>query len=361
MGRALELAARALGRTSPNPMVGALVVKGDRVVGQGYHARAGTPHAEVHALGEAGGEAKGATLYVTLEPCCHHGKTGPCSEAVVAAGVGRVVAAMADPNPLVAGKGFERLRQAGIVVECGVLEEEARQLNEVFIKYITTGRPFVVLKAAMSLDGKIATANGLSQWITGPRARQEGHRLRNSYDAILVGINTVLTDNPSLTCRLPEGGGRDPVRIILDSMARTPLGARVITQGSSAPTIVAVSEQAPGDRVRALLAEGVRVVPVPGSGGRVNIEALLSILSKEITSVLVEGGARVHASALEAGIADKVLWFVAPKIMGGIKAPGPVAGSGVNTPDDAVQLDRVRVSSVDQDICIEGYVVKRGG
>jgi len=207
MQMALNLAAGARGRTSPNPMVGAVVVKDGRVIGSGYHLRAGAPHAELHALNEAGAAARGATLYVTLEPCCHHGRTGPCTEAVIGAGVAKVVVAMTDPNPRVSGGGIRKLRQAGIEVVLGVLEDEARRLNEVFIKYITTGRPFVVAKAAMSLDGKIATRSGKSQWITGPGARARGHRLRDWYDAVLVGIGTVLADNPSLTTRLPAGGG----------------------------------------------------------------------------------------------------------------------------------------------------------
>lgn len=361
MQMALDLARRAMGRTSPNPMVGAVVVKDGRVVGQGYHARAGTPHAEINALQEAGAQAAGATLYVTLEPCCHHGRTGPCTEAVLAAGVSRVVAAMTDPNPLVAGRGLERLREAGVEVTVGVMEEEARQLNEVFIKYITTRRPFVVLKAAMSLDGKIATRTGESRWITGREARLEVHRLRDRYDAILVGVNTVLLDNPSLTTRLPEGEGKDPVRIIVDSRARTPPQARVITQSSPAPTIIAVTPDAPEENLRRLEGAGAKILIVPGSGPRVDLAALMAELGRrEITSVLIEGGAEIHASALEARIVDKVIWFIAPQIIGGRQAPGPVGGEGPARLAEAVELKEVSVDRYGPDICVQGYVETGG-
>ncbi len=357
---ALDLAAAALGRTSPNPMVGAVVVRDGVIVGKGYHARAGTPHAEVLALKEAGDRAAGSTLYVTLEPCCHHGRTGPCTEAVIEAGVKRVVAAMADPNPLVAGKGLVRLKAAGLEVDCGVLEEEAQRLNEVFIKYITTGLPFVVMKAAMSLDGKIATRAGDSRWITGPEAREYGHRLRDRYDAIMVGVNTVLADNPSLTTRLP-GGGRDPVRLVLDSMARTPPGSRVINRSSVAPTIIVTTGLAPRDRVRALEEAGAEVLPVQAGagGGRVDmIELMRALAGREITSVLIEGGGQVHASALAAGVVDKVAWFIAPKLIGGREAPGPLAGRGAERLSDAALIERVSVSGMGNDIYIEGYITK---
>ncbi|BAF59942.1 pyrimidine reductase and Pyrimidine deaminase [Pelotomaculum thermopropionicum SI] len=356
MNMALELAARARGRTSPNPMVGAVLVKNGVVVGQGYHMKAGTPHAEIIALKEAGNEARGATLYVNLEPCCHYGRTGPCADAVIEAGVARVVAAMADPNPLVAGGGLKKIKEAGLEVTLGVMEDEARELNEAFIKYVTTRRPFVLAKAALSLDGKIAARTGRSKWITGPAARAYVHQLRDWYDAILVGIGTILADDPSLTARLPGGGGRDPVRVILDSLARTPLNARVIKQKSKAPTVIAVTAGAPPGRVKALQEAGAQVVVV-NSGPRVDLPELMRILAeKEITSVLIEGGAEVHGSAFAAGIVDKVAWFIAPKIIGGRDAPGPVGGEGVDDPGGALELERIKVSRLDQDICIEGYV-----
>ncbi|MDK2888394.1 MAG: diaminohydroxyphosphoribosylaminopyrimidine deaminase [Thermoanaerobacter sp.] len=357
MRMALDLAKKAMGRTSPNPMVGAVLVKDGQVVGRGYHARAGTPHAEIHALREAGERAEGATLYVTLEPCCHQGRTGPCTEAILAAGVKRVVTAMVDPNPLVAGRGVERLRQAGVEVTVGVLEEEARRLNEVFVKYITTRSPFVVLKAAMSLDGKIATRTGESRWITGSQARLAVHYLRDRYDAILVGINTVLKDNPSLTTRLPDREGRDPVRVIVDSLARTPPGARVITQESPAPTIVAVTEKAPEENRRRLEDAGARVLVVPGPGPGVDLVALMKELARrEITSVLVEGGSRIHASFLESRLVDKVIWFIAPLIIGGSSAPGPVGGEGPARLSEAVRLREVLITRYGEDFCVEGYV-----
>jgi len=358
MKMALELAARARGRTSPNPMVGAVVVKDGTVIGKGWHQRAGTPHAEIHAIREAGADAAGATLYVTLEPCCHHGRTGPCSEAVIRARVARVVVAMADPNPLVSGGGIKRLAEAGIDVACGVLEQEAAALNEIFIKYITTRMPFVLAKAAMSLDGKIATRTGKSRWITGPEARAYGHRLRGWHDAILVGLGTVLADDPFLTARLPGGGGRDPVRVILDSQARAPLDANVFSRHSKATAIVATTPLAPPGRLAALESAGAKVL-VAGEGPAVDIKVLFAKLAAmEITSVLIEGGAAVHASALEAGVVDKVAWFVAPKIIGGAGAPGPVGGRGIEDPSLAVALDRLEIKRLGEDFCLEGTVRK---
>ncbi|OPX84202.1 MAG: Riboflavin biosynthesis protein RibD [Pelotomaculum sp. PtaB.Bin104] len=353
---ALELAARARGRTSPNPMVGAVVVKDGRIVGQGYHLRAGTPHAEVLALEEAGRDAAGSTLYVTLEPCCHKGRTGPCTEAVIAAGLTKVVIAMADPNPLVAGGGIKRLREAGLEVIQGVMGEEALELNEVFIKFITARRPYVVAKAAMSLDGKIATRNGHSKWITGPEARACGHRLRDWYDAILVGIGTVLADDPSLTTRLPDGTGHDPVRVILDSQARTPLSANVLNQRSPAPTLIATTAGAPPERLEALRQTGAEVLVI-NEGPRVNLTELTRVLGqREITSILIEGGAEVHGCALAEKIVDKAVWFIAPKIIGGREAPGPVGGRGPSDLSGAADLERVKVSRVGPDLCVEGYI-----
>ncbi len=352
---ALELAAKARGRTSPNPMAGAVIVKEGNIVGRGYHLQPGTPHAEVNALNEAGKKAKGGTLYVTLEPCCHYGRTGPCTEAIIQAGVTKVVAAMIDPNPLVSGKGFKRLRDAGIEVVCGVLENEARRLNEVFIKYITTGMPFIVAKAAISLDGKIATRSGKSKWITGPVTRAYGHQMRDWYDAVMVGIGTVLADDPLLSTRLPGGGGRDPVRVILDSQARIPLNARVLNQQSKAPTIIAVTASVKHEKLEALRLAGAQVLVV-GGGHRVDVAALMKMLGKRgITSVLIEGGAGIHGAAIPAGIADKAAWFIAPIIIGGLGAPGPVGGLGVDELSEAPALEIVEVRSMGQDIYVEAY------
>ncbi|MGI9859846.1 bifunctional diaminohydroxyphosphoribosylaminopyrimidine deaminase/5-amino-6-(5-phosphoribosylamino)uracil reductase RibD [Moorella naiadis] len=360
MRRALDLARRGLGRTSPNPAVGAVIVKDGRVVGEGYHQKAGTPHAEIHALQAAGPAARGSILYVTLEPCCHYGRTPPCTAAIIAAGIRRVVAAMADPNPKVAGGGFQALRQAGIEVETGLLGEEARQLNEAFIKYITTGNPWVTLKMALTLDGKIATRTGAARWITGPEARERAHELRDTHDAILVGIGTVLADDPELTTRLPAGRGRDAVRVILDSHLRLPLTTRVVNLQSAAPTLVATTAAAPAAAREELTARGVQVLVLPEEEGRVAWQPLLAELARrQITSILVEGGRGVNATALAAGVVDKVIAFIAPKIFGGVEAPGPVGGLGVADPEDAWRLDGLVVEPCGEDIMLSGYLGKR--
>lgn len=355
---ALNLAQQARGRTSPNPMVGALVVKNNKIIGQGYHAKAGTPHAEIHALNEAGKEAAGATLYVTLEPCCHHGRTEPCTKAILNSGVERVVVAMVDPNPLVKGKGIRCLREGGLRVDIGVLEKEACCLNETFIKYIITKMPFVLLKTAMSLDGKIATRTGESKWITGSEARNYSHQLRSWYDAILVGVNTILKDNPALTARLSEKETKNPVRIVVDSQARTPLEAQVVTSAKETPTLIAVTNTAPADKISRLEKMGVEVLPVnANSNGRVDLKALMLELGRrEITSLLIEGGGEVHSSALKAGIADKIVWFIAPLIIGGQGAPGPVGGEGVASLKEAITLKQITMKKFGQDIYVEGYL-----
>ncbi|WP_031515252.1 bifunctional diaminohydroxyphosphoribosylaminopyrimidine deaminase/5-amino-6-(5-phosphoribosylamino)uracil reductase RibD [Desulfofalx alkaliphila] len=361
MKEALQLAAKAEGYTSPNPMVGAVVVKNNMVVGKGYHQRAGSPHAEVHALREAGDQARGATLYVTLEPCCHYGRTPPCTEAIKAAGIRKVVVAMTDPNPKVAGKGIEILKEAGIEVVSGVLEEEAARLNEIFLKYISHNKPLVALKAAVSLDGKIATSTGESQWITGSESRNYAHVLRHRYDAILVGVNTVLIDNPSLTTRLPEGKGLDPIRVVLDSKCRTPLNAKVINQPSNARTIIVTTKAAPRDRIKALEAAGAEVIVAEDHNGRVSIPDLLEHLGRrQITGLLVEGGAGVHGSFLEAKAVDKVYWFIAPMIIGGVNAPGAVGGEGVKSLTDAMRIKHLTLHRFGPDICVEGYTDQGG-
>lgn len=362
MERALALAARGRGRTSPNPMVGAVVVKDGAIVGEGYHARAGADHAEVVALVAAGAAAQGATLYVTLEPCCHHGRTPPCVEPIIAAGIARVVAAVQDPNPLVGGGGLARLRGAEIAVEVGLLAAETARLNEAFFAYVTTGRPFVILKAAASLDGRIATRAGESRWITGEAARRRVHELRNEVGAVLVGIGTVLRDDPLLTTRLGILDQRDPVRIVVDSLARLPPQAKVINRSSAAPTLAAVSAEAPRARIEALERLGVRVLEVEGSPKRVPLHRLMEALGKlEITSLMIEGGAEINASALRDGIVDKVLLFLAPILVGGRGAPGVVGGEDIGRLADAVRLRDVRVERVGEDILVEGYVRKMAG
>jgi diaminohydroxyphosphoribosylaminopyrimidine deaminase / 5-amino-6-(5-phosphoribosylamino)uracil reductase len=338
--------------------VGAVIVKDGSIIGQGYHQKAGTPHAEVHALQEADGQAKDATLYVTLEPCVHYGRTPPCTDAIIRSGIKRVVIAAQDSNPLVAGRGVKTLRDAGIAVTTGVMEKEAVLLNEVFNKFITTRKPFVVLKSAMSLDGKIATYTGQSQWITGTQARQYGHRLRDTYDAILVGIGTILADNPLLTTRLSKGEGRNPMRIILDSTGRTPLSSNVLVD-KSAPTIVIVTEAASPERVGAIEATGAKVHILPKTNNRVDFSALTTLLGqKNITSVLIEGGAAIHGAALQSQVVDKVHFFIAPKIIGGHDAPGPVGGQGIAILTDAVELTGMCSEKIGEDIHIQAYVKK---
>ena len=358
MQRALDLAQRAKGRTSPNPLVGAVIVKDGKVIGEGYHQKAGTPHAEVHALNAAGEDAKGATLYTNLEPCCHWGRTPPCTEALIRAGITHVYVAEVDPNPSVAGKGVQRLQNAGIEVHVGILRQEAADLNEVHRKYIQTGNPFVILKTAMSLDGKIATASGESQWITSEASRQRGHEVRDTVDAILVGRGTVARDNPALTTRLHDREGQDAIRIVLDSHGRTRPDARIFNAESEAGVIVAVTPAAPTENVNILKKAGAEVITVPDAHSKVCFKSLMEILGKrEITSLLIEGGSQINASALAAGIVDKVMCFIAPKLIGGQNAPGPIGGVGIQSLTEAVNLQRMRVIPMpEHDILIEGYL-----
>ncbi len=358
MQRALDLARRAKGRTSPNPLVGAVIVKNGKVIGEGYHQKAGTPHAEVHALNAAGEDAKGATLYTNLEPCCHWGRTPPCTEALIRAGIAQVYVAEVDRNPSVAGKGVQQLQNAGINVHVGVRRQEASDLNEVHRKYIQTGKPFVILKTAMSLDGKIATASGESQWITSEASRQRGHEVRDAVDAILVGRGTVARDNPALTTRLQGREGQDALRIVLDSHGRTRTDARIFNAESEAGVIVAVTPEAPSENVEVLEKAGAEVITVPAVYGKVCFKSLMEILGKrEITSVLIEGGSEINASALAAGIVDKVMCFIAPRLIGGQNAPGPIGGVGIRSLSDAANLRRISVTPLpEHDILIEGYL-----
>jgi diaminohydroxyphosphoribosylaminopyrimidine deaminase/5-amino-6-(5-phosphoribosylamino)uracil reductase len=358
MRMALRLAAKAKGRTSPNPMVGAVVVKGGKVISRGYHRKAGELHAEAIALKKTGKAAKGATLYVTLEPCSHTDKrTPPCTPLVLQSGVKRLVVAMIDPNPRVSGGGIKTLRKSGIEVVTGVLEADAKKLNEAFIKYITTGMPFVTLKIAQTLDGKIATSSGESKWITGEKAREEGHRLRAVNDAVLVGINTVLKDDPSLTARIP--GGRDPIRVIVDSKLRTPLNAKVITQKSSAKTFIAALDTMSKVNLVGLLDAGAEILLARGGSGRVNLKDLMKRLgSFGVTSVLIEGGAELNASALRSGLVDKVVMFIAPMLMTGRDSLCSIGGTSPMKLAQSIGLSDVRARSVGKDMMIEGYVKK---
>ncbi|HZT43533.1 MAG TPA: bifunctional diaminohydroxyphosphoribosylaminopyrimidine deaminase/5-amino-6-(5-phosphoribosylamino)uracil reductase RibD [Chthonomonadaceae bacterium] len=361
MRRALRLAARGL--THPNPMVGCVIVREGAVVGEGYHPAAGQPHAEVFALEQAGERARGATAYVTLEPCCHWGRTPPCTDALIHAGVGRVVAATSDPDPRVQGRGLAALRAAGIETSIGLEEGPARQLNEAFFHFHTTGTPFVTLKAAMTLDGKIATRTGDSRWITGEAARRYVHRLRAQSGAVLVGIGTLLADDPQLTARLPgRKPARQPLRIVVDSQLRTPPEAQAVRLAAEAPTeaplLIAATEEAPAERARALERAGVEIARLPATAdGRVDLAALCALLARQqIQSVLVEGGGELHAALLAANLAQKVLFFIAPKLVGGREAPTPVEGDGCAAISQALPLDRLRVRRFGADLAVEGYV-----
>ncbi|USG66792.1 bifunctional diaminohydroxyphosphoribosylaminopyrimidine deaminase/5-amino-6-(5-phosphoribosylamino)uracil reductase RibD [Brevibacillus ruminantium] len=356
MSLALDLARATKGQTSPNPVVGAVIVRDGMVVGMGAHVKAGEPHAEVHALRMAGELAKGATLYVTLEPCSHYGRTPPCAKAVLEAGIARVVVAAADPNPLVAGKGISLLRQAGVDVVVGVGAVQAKKLNEVFFHYIQKQTPFVTVKTASTLDGKIATRTGDSRWITGEEARKRVHQLRREHDAILVGVQTVLADDPALTAR--EQGqvtGRQPLRVILDNHLRIPDTACVLRDGH-APTLLFASDQAPVERQRQLESLGAEVVRL---AGRVSVEQVLAELGKRgISSLLVEGGATVNGSFLDARAVQKVVHFLSCKLVGGAAAPASYGGLGQSFMQDAISLADVEMELFGgHDLCIAGYPV----
>jgi diaminohydroxyphosphoribosylaminopyrimidine deaminase/5-amino-6-(5-phosphoribosylamino)uracil reductase len=337
MRLALRLARRGFGRTSPNPMVGAVLVRNGAVIGQGWHRGAGRPHAEIEALADAQNAVQGATLFVTLEPCCTHGRTPPCTDAIIAAGIRRVVAAAQDPNPQHRGKGFEILKHAGVEVSTGLLEAEATELNEAFNHWIVNRTPFITVKAAMSLDGKIATVTGESKWITGEKARAYGMKLRAGADAILVGVNTVVQDDPSLTVRLPGFNDKCLRRIILDPNARTPAKARVVSD----LTTLVVTRFAPKQRVKALGAHA-QILEAPVRNGMIDLRWLLRKLGAEnVASLLVEGGGETNASFLTAKLAHRVTFFYAPMVLGGAGAPKAVGGNGFARLRDAIRLRNV--------------------
>lgn len=357
MKLAMQLAENAIGRTSPNPLVGAVIVKDNRVVGCGWHRKAGTPHAEVHALNQAGELAQGADVYVTLEPCAHYGKTPPCAKALVEAKVKNVYGGLLDVNPKVAGKGFKILEDAGIHVEYGFLQDELRKQNEVFFKWIEHKKPFVVLKAAMTLDGKIATATGQSKWITNETSRAYGYKLRDIYDGIMVGINTVIEDNPMLTARVD--GGKNPIRIVVDSSLKIDINANVV-QDKSAKTIIATTDKADKDKILKLQAQDVDVIVVDkDENDKVDIEKLLDILGQQnICSILVEGGATLNGSFVAKKLVDKVYFFIAPKIIGGKEAKTPVAGTGILNLQEALALKDIQIEKLEEDVLIIGRVDK---
>lgn len=358
MQLALDLAASAKGKTNPNPVVGAVLVKDGVIVGSGLHRKAGEPHAEVHAFNMAGEHAKGATLYVTLEPCSHFGKTPPCANLVVKSKVARVVVATKDPNPAVAGRGIQLIKDAGIEVEVGLLEDEAIKLNERFIHNMITNRPFVISKFAMTLDGKIATHTGHSKWITSEEARQHVHQLRNEVDSILVGIGTVLADNPTLTTRLSEGKGKNPIRIILDSQLRIPLDSNVL-KTSDAKTIIITEKNENLNKVAELENKGVLVISVTKDENGLNLEEMLSALYNEgITDILVEGGGTVNGSFLRRGLINKYYVYIAPKIIGGAHSKSPILGDDIDSMELATNLEFESYHQVGQDLMIVAYPKK---
>jgi diaminohydroxyphosphoribosylaminopyrimidine deaminase/5-amino-6-(5-phosphoribosylamino)uracil reductase len=352
MRRALVLARKGVGKTGPNPAVGCVIVKDGVVVGEGCHKRAGAPHAEINALARAAERARNADVYVTLEPCAHFGKTPPCADALIAAGVARVFAGMVDPNPRVSGKGLERLRNAGIESIAGILEDECRAVNEPFIKHVTTGMPFVVLKCALTLDGKIATASGDSRWITNEKSRAYVHKLRSQVDAIMVGVGTVIADDPQLTSRIT--GGRDPLRVVVDSTLRIPLDAQLLHLESKAGTVVATLAD-DEEKIAGIRGCGADVIICREKGGRVDLHDLMARLgAMDVQSVLLEGGSTLAGEALRLGLIDKVMLFYAPKLVGG-EGPGLFAGKGVARMNDAFRLRDVKMTRFAEDIMIQGY------
>lgn len=360
MERALELAAKGRGTTTPNPLVGAVIVKNGRIIGEGYHIRAGEGHAEVNAFKNAVEDVTGATMYVTLEPCSHYGKTPPCADKIVEKKIGRVVVGALDPNPLVAGRGIEKIRNAGIPVITGILAERSIALNEVFMKYIVTKRPFVLLKAAMSLDGKIATADGESQWISCEASREEVHRLRHELTGIMAGIGTVLADNPMLNCRIP--GGKQPVRIIVDSHLSIPETSKLVCSAKEFPLVVATLEKSDAAKKERLEAQGLKVIEVPADkGGHVDLNILMERLGEmKIDSILLEGGGRLAEGALKAGIVDKVQFYIAPMLIGGESAKTPVEGPGISALSEAWHISDWKAETIGDDIKITGYIKERG-
>lgn len=357
MRRALQLARKGLGRTSPNPVVGAVIVKHGRIIGEGYHRRVGLPHAEVEALRRAGVLARGATLYVSLEPCNHYGRTPPCCEAIIGAGIARVVMATKDPNPITNGRGLAQLRRARIHVVSGVLEVAAQRLNEPFFKTMRTGLPLVIAKVGQSLDGKIATVTGQSQWITSAPARRLSHHLRSRADAILIGVNTLLRDDPALTARgVPQRPGR-PIKVILDSRLRTPPTARCLSGRPTAPLLIATTVHARAKRAM-LERRGAEVVTLPARQGRVPLRRLCRLLARRgVQSLLIEGGGEALAGAFTERVVDRIAWFIAPILIGGRHAPSSFAGRGTSRLTGAIRLADVEVRRIGPDLCVEARVI----
>jgi len=365
MKRALELSKKAVGFVNPNPLVGAVIVKDNKIIGEGYHEYFGGPHAEVNAFANAKENAfknaacdvEGATMYVTLEPCAHYGKTPPCAELIVKKKIAKVVVGMVDPNPLVAGKGIEILRKAGIEVTTGIMDHKIRKTNEIFIKYITEKKPFCIVKTAMTIDGKIATSTGDSKWISNEKSRAYVHELRNMVSGIMVGIGTVLSDDPELTTRREGLISKNPIRIIIDSTAKISIDAKVLKCDKKTKTIIATTKFADSSKIEAIKQKGVEVIVTPSSNKWVDLNYLMEALGvRGIDSILIEGGSTINYSALESGIVDKVITFISPKIFGGTTGKTPVGGVGIDNVDDSIMLVDTEVTRFDEDIMIEGYI-----
>lgn len=353
--RTFLLARKGVGHVNPNPLVGAVIVKNNVIIGEGYHHQYGGDHAEVVAIKNTSESVEGATVYVNLEPCSHYGKTPPCAELLVQERVARVVIATKDPNPLVAGRGVKILQDAGIDVVTGVLEDEARELNRVFIKYITSQKPFVVMKSAMTLDGKIATRVGDSKWVSGEKSREIVHQMRNEYTAIMVGINTVIADDPALTTRLKKPG-RNPIRIVVDSSLRIPMDVKLV-KDRKAPTIIVHGDKAAKEKIAILRKAGVETLEASDANGKVDISLMMKLLGKKgIDGILLEGGGTLNFSAIQQKVVDEVFMFIAPKIIGGELSKSPVAGKGVDLMREAYKIDVMRVMQVEQDLLIRGKI-----
>ncbi len=358
MQRAVELSRKGKYNARPNPLVGAVITKNSEIIGEGYHEKFGGPHAEINAINSAVEPVQGATMYVTLEPCSHYGKTPPCADRLISEGFSRVVIGMADPNPVVNGKGIEKLKAAGIEVDVRVLEEDIKKVNEIYLTNVLKKRPFSVLKTAMTLDGKIAVKTGDSKWISCEKSREYVHGLRHLYDGIMVGVNTVISDNPELTDRLSFTEKRDPVRIITDSAGRIPLDSKVLRK-DNVKTIIAVTERIDSEFVKKINDKGKDVIVCPDKNGRVDLNYLMKELWKQgIDSILIEGGSTLNYSAVSEGVVDKVVSFISPKIIGGKDSFTPVGGAGVRTISDAFRLKVDKVEQIDTDILIESYIIR---
>jgi len=355
MKLALELAENGCGYVNPNPMVGAVIVKNGEIIGSGYHENYGELHAERKAINSCVAPLDGATMYVTLEPCCHYGKTPPCTEAIIESGIKRVIVGSLDPNPLVAGKGIEALRNNNIEVETGLMDMENQKLNYIFFHYMKTGMPYVVMKYAMTLDGKIATFSGKSKWITGEKARVHVHQSRHKYSGIMVGVNTVIMDNPMLTCRIPMG--RNGTRIVCDTNLRIPFDSKIIQTASEIPTFIATSSLEM-DKIKKFSDMGCKVIQVPKKDGHIDLNVLMIKLGEEkIDSILLEGGSTLNFSGMKSGIVNKVEAYISPKMFGGSGAKSPVGGIGIENPDNAFKLVRKNMKMFGEDIFLEYEVM----